>query len=194
MQTINEIFVAEFEAKKSKFIAFLCPFAEFKTLLEALKKEHLKAAHFVWAFRHFNANAQIIEDKSDDGEPKNSSALPCLNVLRGKELVNVGCVVVRYFGGTKLGVGGLVRAYTNALNAALQKAETLNFELKESVNFSLNVKNYAKFEHFLKKENIDFKAEFSGELVQIQAKLSKMQKVNLVEFGREFVEFEIKLK
>lgn len=190
MQTINQIFIGEFEAKKSKFIAHLCPFGDFENTLKALKIAHLKAAHFVWAFRYLNEKSQIIEDKSDDGEPKGSSAAPCLNVLRGKGLINVALVVVRYFGGTKLGVGGLLRAYTSALNAALQNATLFEFELKEGVNFSLNIKNYTKFEHFLKKEKIEFKTQFLGEMVKISANLNEKQKINLMEFGlANFKEF-----
>ena len=66
---------------------------------------------------------QILESSSDDGEPKGSSGVPCLNVLRGEKLINVACVVVRYFGGTLLGVGGLVRAYTAATHDAIANAK-----------------------------------------------------------------------
>lgn len=115
MKTINQNFEAEFEVKKSVFIAHLCEFSHFKALLVALKKEHSKARHFVWAFRHLNELGQIVEDKSDDGEPKGTSGLPCLNVLRGAQLINAAIIVVRYFGGIKLGTGGLVRAYSAAV-------------------------------------------------------------------------------
>ena len=124
-----------FESKGSKFLAFIFPIeCDIHTptpklilqhYIQTLKPKHTKAVHFVSAMRAFayaqndNTEASIIESSSDDGEPKGSSGVPCLNVLRGECLVNVGCVVVRYFGGTLLGVGGLVRAYTAATHAAL---------------------------------------------------------------------------
>ncbi len=74
-----------------------------KILLVNLKKEHPKAVHFVYAYRTLNEYNQIIEDKSDDGEPKGTSGIPSLNVLRGYDLVNTAVITVRYFGGTKLG-------------------------------------------------------------------------------------------
>jgi len=77
-----------------------------------LKIEHPKARHIVYAYRELNEFNQIIENSSDDGEPKGSSGVPVLNVLRGEEFINVAILVVRYFGGIKLGIGGLVRAYT----------------------------------------------------------------------------------
>ncbi|MGN8592033.1 UNVERIFIED_CONTAM: YigZ family protein, partial [Campylobacter jejuni] len=78
--------------------------------------------------RTLNEYNQIIEDKSDDGEPKGTSGIPSLNVLRGYDLVNTAVITVRYFGGTKLGTGGLVRAYSDAANAAINNASLLTFE------------------------------------------------------------------
>ena len=72
------------------------------------------------ATRHLNEFKQILESFDDDGEPKGSSGMPSLNVLRGENLIDIGVIVVRYFGGTLLGVGGLVRAYTNAIKDAIR--------------------------------------------------------------------------
>lgn len=99
------------------------PMSAFETQLKNLQETHKKAVHFVKASRIVNEFNQIVESSSDDGEPKGSSGVPVLNVLRGKELVNCACVVVRYFGGTLLGVGGLVRAYSNATLLAVDSAE-----------------------------------------------------------------------
>lgn len=74
---------------------------------ERLKAEHPKAAHVVWALRERNGYGQIVENQSDDGEPKGTSGQPSLNALRGAQLVNAGALIVRYFGGIKLGTGGL---------------------------------------------------------------------------------------
>ena len=87
MQTVYETFHALYEEKKSTFIAYLTPIQDFETLHEKLKSEHPKAAHIVWAKRSFNEYRQIVENNSDDGEPKGTSGPPVLNVMRGFELV-----------------------------------------------------------------------------------------------------------
>ncbi|MEB2792288.1 IMPACT family protein [Campylobacter upsaliensis] len=193
MQTISSLYTARYEIKKSLFIAHLSPFNEFKNLFNTLKKEHSKAVHFVWVYRFLNENHQIVEDKSDDGEPKNTSALPCLNVLRGKELVNVSVIVVRYFGGVKLGTGGLVRAYGEAVNLVVKEAILEPFELKEELEFSLNFKNSSKMEHFLKKSNITFQREFKETHIIFKLKLSQKEKVEFESFSKAFKPQDFKL-
>jgi len=68
-----------------------------------LRESHPKARHIVYAYRELNEFEQIVENSSDDGEPKGSSGVPVLNVLRGEDFINVAILVVRYFGGIKLG-------------------------------------------------------------------------------------------
>ncbi len=120
------------EVKQSKFIAHLLPYHEYETTLTLLKELHPKARHFVTAYRHLNEYNQIVEHSSDDGEPKGTSGKPSLMVLQGQELINTAVIVVRYFGGTKLGTGGLVRAYSDAVNLVIDKAEL--FEYKEEIS------------------------------------------------------------
>ncbi len=86
MQTIDRIFKAQLDIKKSNFLAFLCPISSFKSLHESLKEEHFKAVHVVWATRELNKYGQIVENQSDDGEPKGTSGQPSLNALRGDSL------------------------------------------------------------------------------------------------------------
>lgn len=114
-----------YEIKGSKFLSFLTPSDEFLSTLTSLKSLHPKAVHFVSASRILQEE-QVIESFSDDREPKGSSGVPTLNVLRGEGLVNVGAISVRYFGGTLLGVGGLVRAYTQAIQSAIENAKEQN--------------------------------------------------------------------
>ncbi len=106
---------------KSKFIAykfFLNSLDDVKTNLNNLKIEHKKSTHICYAYLY---NKEIISEKfSDDGEPSGTAGLPILNVLKKKKLTNVLVVVVRYFGGIKLGAGGLVRAYTKACSEILK--------------------------------------------------------------------------
>ena len=120
--TISQECQAEVEEKKSLFIAHLLPYADFSACLKQLRAKHSKANHFVTAFRYVNDQDQIVEGSSDDGEPRGTSGPPSLKALSGASLVDVGLVTVRYFGGVKLGTGGLARAYAAAANTAIQAA------------------------------------------------------------------------
>lgn len=98
--------------KKSKFLGFLLSCQtenEIKDAVEFLKQEHKKATHICWAGR---LKSPFYEKAVDDGEPSGTAGRPILNVLQKKEMQNVAIFVVRYFGGIKLGAGGLVRAYS----------------------------------------------------------------------------------
>ncbi|HEC1782274.1 TPA: YigZ family protein [Campylobacter lari] len=185
MKTINQIYQAKIEIKKSTFLSFLCPFEDFQTLMQKLRNEHLKAVHFVYAYRYLNEFDQIIEDKSDDGEPKGTSATPCLNVLRGALLINCAVIVVRYFGGIKLGTGGLVRAYSEATNEAILNATLLEFEAKNILNLNIPFHLYARFEHFLNKNNISYEKKFQ-ENVELILSVNAKEEEEFKKFAKEF--------
>ena len=141
--------------------------------------------HFVYAFRYLNELGQIVEDKSDDGEPKGTSALPCLNVLRGGELINLAVIVVRYFGGIKLGTGGLVRAYSSAVNAVLDTASLLEFERKKRINLSVNLSVFARVEHSLRQNKLESDKEFGANSVQLAISVSENEQKALLEFAQK---------
>lgn len=119
--TIERSSVAEFKDRGSKFLAYAFPISaadDFKKRLKELKEEHPKAAHHCFAYR-------LGIDKNnfrsgDDGEPSGSAGKPILGQIDSKELTNVAVVVVRYFGGTLLGVPGLINAYKTSTSLALQ--------------------------------------------------------------------------
>ena len=182
MQQITQIFEISNEVKKSKFIAFLTPFSEFDALLSRLKNEHPKAAHIVWAYRILNKFNQIVENQSDNGEPKGTSGTPCLNALRGAELINTAVLVVRYFGGIKLGTGGLVRAYASSVNLAINSATLTPFEFKKSCEFFVPFSLISKFEHFFSKQNLKFNAEFNADGANFKGEITKNEFENLNEF------------
>ena len=123
MQYIKEHTTTTLEVKQSKFIAHLIPYDIYETTLKTLKEEHPKARHFVTAFRYLNEYDQVVEHSSDDGEPSGTSGKPSLMVLQGQECINIAVIIVRYFGGTKLGTGGLVRAYSDAVNMVVEASE-----------------------------------------------------------------------
>ena len=119
--TIERTGSAEFKDRGSRFIAFALPIASpegFKQALNEIKKEHPKATHHCFAYRiGLDGNTFRV---SDDGEPSGTAGRPILGQIDSKELVNVMVVVVRYFGGTLLGVPGLINAYRSAAALALQ--------------------------------------------------------------------------
>jgi len=137
MNYVKEITTKTLEVKQSKFIAFLMPYSQYDEVLERLKDEHPKARHFVVAYRYLNEFNQVVEHSSDDGEPKGTSGKPTLMVLQGAEIINSAIVTVRYFGGTKLGTGGLVRAYSDATNLVLEASELIEYkhEITQKIYF-----------------------------------------------------------
>jgi len=120
-QTIEKESVAEFKDRGSRFLAYAFPISstdDFKKRLKELKEEHTKAVHHCFAYR-IGTDGNNFRS-SDDGEPSGSAGRPILGQIDSKELVNVAVIVVRYFGGTLLGVPGLINAYKTAASFALQ--------------------------------------------------------------------------
>ena len=97
MKFVTKELITTLEIKKSKFIVSLFPYADFNQVMERLKHEHPKARHHVYAYRFLNEFEQIVENSSDDGEPKGTSGRPSLTVLAGHELINSAVIIVRYF-------------------------------------------------------------------------------------------------
>lgn len=127
MQSINKSYSTLYEIQKSKFYAFAYPVFDVQSTDEILSKirlEHKTATHVCFAYILDQPKA---EKASDDGEPSGTAGKPMLELLKKKKLSNVLLVIVRYFGGIKLGAGGLVRAYTTAGNMALDGVKILDF-------------------------------------------------------------------
>lgn len=125
-RTINAEGTGEIVEKKSRFIARAFPVrdeSEAFAHLEEIRKQHWDARHHCWAY--VTGRNPATERMSDDGEPAGTAGKPILEVIRGRELTDVFIVVTRYFGGTLLGTGGLVRAYTAAAAAALSNTEII---------------------------------------------------------------------
>jgi uncharacterized YigZ family protein len=125
-KTIKSPSTGEYKEKGSKFIAYAVEInneKEFKKYLEKIKKDHFKARHHCFAFAIGSSHEQYRH--SDDGEPNGTAGLPIYNQIRSYELANIGIIVVRYFGGTKLGVPGLIRAYKTATKEALDNGKII---------------------------------------------------------------------
>jgi uncharacterized YigZ family protein len=180
MKTISSISAATLEVKKSKFHSFLVPFFQFEEKLKELKLAHPKANHLVSAFRYLNDHNQIVEGSSDDGEPRGSSGRPTLKVLQGNDLINVGIITVRYFGGILLGVGGLVKAYSDVANLAIKNANLLEYKDIFEYSFSVDYDKSRIVEYTIKQNDIlVIKREFGIEGIEYTIK-DDIQKINLI--------------
>lgn len=154
MYFIKEEFTQTYEEKKSKFIAYLTSYDNFDILMKKLKEKHSKGRHFVYAYRYLNEFDQIVENCSDDGEPKGTSGKPSLNVLAGNELINSAVIIVRYFGGVKLGTGGLVRAYSDSVNLVIKNSTLFKYEKLEDICIEIEYSLLSKVEYILSKLSI----------------------------------------
>lgn len=144
----------EFKDRGSKFIAYLFPIkseADFVSQSNELKAGHPKARHFCPAFRLTDGTFR----SSDDGEPSGSAGKPILNQLLSKELEDVGCIVVRYFGGTKLGVPGLINAYKSATKLAIEKAVVVTKYHTKEIKIGLDYSCLGRLMDCLKRLDLD---------------------------------------
>ena len=187
MQTIEQIYTAKVEEKKSTFLAYLCPMSDFESLHVKLQDEHPKAAHIVWAKRFYNEFRQVVENNSDDGEPKGTSGPPVLNVMRGVELINAGVLIVRYFGGIKLGTGGLVRAYGSSAKEVIAHATLIPFVFKEVFTCKTDYPLVPRFEHYTLTHTLNVvKRVFESDGVMWEIELSEGEKEAFLHFASVF--------
>ena len=124
MKSIQTEITSEIIINKSRFITILTNINDIdkvKEKLEEIKKKYKDATHYCYAYIINNH-----EKCSDNGEPSGTAGMPILNVLKQNDLTNILCVVIRYFGGIKLGAGGLIRAYSTSASEALNKAIITN--------------------------------------------------------------------
>lgn len=176
--------------KGSKFIGFAFPVnneTELKNALEKVRTEHPKATHHCYAFR-MGLNGENYR-ANDDGEPSGSAGLPIYNQLLANEITNVLVISVRYYGGTKLGVSGLVKAYKESAKITLEEAKIITKELEieieirfnfsqQNVIFTLLSKFDAKVLNFDADENCILTASIKvAQKESISEKLSEMQNV-----------------
>jgi uncharacterized YigZ family protein len=158
---------SEFTEKKSRFISRLYPVDddhEVKSLLRELRKDHPESRHVVWSY--VLGDGGTLYGLSDDGEPHGTAGRPVLEVLKGSGLTYAALFVIRYFGGIKLGTGGLVSAYTRAAQEVLALAESV--ERIERIPVALSC-TYSQFERIrsvlLERDLKDLKEEFSDAVV-----------------------------
>lgn len=191
--TITKEAVFEIKEKGSTFKSYLFPVLEkddFLTRLGELRTKYYDASHHCSAYRLGLENVE--EFSSDDGEPSGTAGLPILNQLKSHHLVNVACVVVRYFGGTKLGKSGLIEAYGESAGECIEKADLKSvFSVKK-----LNIKYSYELENLLQKltqtfELIELNAVYTYKvekefackienLPRLESELSQLEHLDLV--------------
>ena len=148
--TIAKDFQHEIEIKKSRFICHLKRISseeEARDFIAAIKKEHHKANHNCQAF--VLGDNQEIQRTSDDGEPSGTAGVPMLEVLKKREIINVCAVVTRYFGGIKLGAGGLIRAYAGSVSQALDAVGLVKIVEQQELILTLDYALYDSLNNFL---------------------------------------------
>jgi uncharacterized YigZ family protein len=154
MKTISSAIFVETEEKKSRFLACLMPYEIYEQELEKLRKTHPKANHHVSAFRYFDSKKRLFERAKDDGEPSESAGMPALKVLQGANLVNIAVIITRYFGGIKLGKGGMARAYGASVKAAIASAPFINFAHQASATLYASFDRTIELQRLLNNINI----------------------------------------
>lgn len=145
-----------FKEKNSKFYGYAFPIQneeEVKHHLEQLKKEHFSARH--WCYAYQMGTDKISYRANDDGEPNNSAGMPIYGQIQSFELTNVLVVVVRYFGGVKLGVGGLISAYKTSAQMALENAIIIEKTIDVHFQLFFEYKNMNKVMRIVKEKNLE---------------------------------------
>ena len=170
--------VAEVVEKKSKFIANICrveSIEEADEKIKNIKKKYHDARHNCIAYR-VAENGQIVEKSSDDGEPSGTAGGPMLNILQKNNLCNIVVVVTRYFGGILLGTGGLVRAYSDATQNAIEKC-TKTYKVDGiEIEIKLDYANLDIFKYYCKNNEINItKIEYSEDVI-LKTEMEKNRK------------------
>jgi uncharacterized YigZ family protein len=169
----------ELKVTGSRFIADLIPASskeEVESALDRIRKEFYDATHHCYAYR-LGINGELTR-AADDGEPSGTAGKPILTVLTGAQLTNILCVVTRYFGGTKLGTGGLVRAYSEATKLAIDGVKTKEVFIKDSIIITSSYEDHPLLERFLAGYSIQPReSDFSDKVIlKIDVRRSLAQK------------------
>lgn len=186
LKTISETNTYIHEVKKSRFIAQVGPADSkraFKEFLALSQASYPDAGHHCWAYL-LGGETSEIAGMGDDGEPSGTAGKPMLNVLQHSGCRNVVAVVARYFGGTKLGAGGLVRAYSAATQKALEAIPTIELRPKSQVQLAGDFQFESDIRHLV--------AVFEGELTDFEY-AHEFRATALIE-DNQLVEFKLKIK
>ena len=193
-RTIRQDGQAQEEIKKSRFICHakrVYSEEEARDFIAAIKKEHYKATHNCSAF--IVGEKSEIKRTSDDGEPSGTAGVPMLGVMENHQVTNVYFVVTRYFGGIKLGAGGLIRAYAGSVALAIKEIGLIEIKEQAGLRLKMSYSQYQNFDNFLKAEDlIEFDTEFT-DLVATTIYIDKQEKKPLEQKLIEFFNGKIQI-
>ncbi len=176
-KTIKKSSTAEIVEKKSKFIANIFhveSVEEAESRIKEIKKRYFDARHNCFAFSIYTKDG-IINRFSDDGEPSGTAGAPMLNILNSKEITNILVVVTRYFGGILLGTGGLVRAYTGAVQEALKNIEEVKKDIGNEIQIELIYSDLEKCKYYLKQNLIEISKIEYGQTILVNIDITDEQ-------------------
>ena len=186
-RTIKEDGQVQEEIKKSRFICHakrVYSEEEARDFITAIKKEHYKATHNCSAF--IIGERSEIKRTSDDGEPSGTAGVPMLGVLENHNLTNVCVVVTRYFGGIKLGAGGLIRAYAGSVALAVKEIGIIEIKEQAGIAIQMSYAQYQEYSNFLKEHNlIELDTNFTDQvdtMIYVDKEDKENIKAALVEF------------
>lgn len=184
-----------YKEKNSKFYGYAFPINsedEVKTLIEPLKKKHFNAVHFCYAYQ--TGTNPIYFRANDDGEPSNSAGMPIYGQIQSFGVTNVLVVIVRYFGGTKLGVGGLISAYRTAAQMTLEVASIVSKTINVHFLVTFDYKNINKIMRVIKEKNIEIIAQKMELNCEIEIATRKKNAEAIFNTFNSMFEIEIKNK
>ena len=186
-RTIKEDGQVQEEIKKSRFICHakrVYSEEEARDFITAIKKEHYKATHNCSAF--IVGERSEIKRTSDDGEPSGTAGVPMLGVLENHNLTNVCVVVTRYFGGIKLGAGGLIRAYAGSVALAVKEIGIIEIKEQAGISIQMSYTQYQEYGNFLKENNlIELETNFTDQvdtMIFVDKERKDDIKADLIEF------------
>ena len=181
-RTIKEDGQVQEEIKKSRFICHIKRVTteeEARNCSQAVKKEHYKATHNCSAF--ILGEQSEIKRSSDDGEPSGTAGVPMLGVLENHQLTNVCAVVTRYFGGIKLGAGGLIRAYASSVALAIKEIGSVHIKEQLGLRLTLSYSQYQELPNFLKAKRLQEQDTAFTDQVQTTIFVDKDDKDSVIE-------------
>lgn len=186
-RTIKEDGQVQEEIKKSRFICHakrVYNEEEARDFISVIKKEHYKATHNCSAF--IVGERSEIKRTSDDGEPSGTAGVPMLGVLENHNLTNVCVVVTRYFGGIKLGAGGLIRAYAGSVALAVKEIGIIEIKEQAGIQIHMTYAQYQEYGNFLKEHNlIELETNFTDQvdtMIFIDKEKKDGIKADIIEF------------
>lgn len=182
-----------FKEKNSKFFGYAFPIAseeEVKEIMIDLKKNHFSARHWCYAYQLGTENPSYRAN--DDGEPNNSAGMPIYGQIQSFEVTNLLIVVIRYFGGVKLGVGGLISAYKTTAQLALESSQIIEKTIDVVFTVSYEYKNMNKVLRIIKEKNINILSQKMDESCQIKIAIRKKNAEEIFDIFSNLFEVTIK--